>query len=139
MAIYCRMEHIILNKMNDERSRVGVQPLIFNKELTQRAREWSCQMSEENIFTHEGWQERIKSTQHTPGAENIVMVHRSGSDYAADRMYDLLYESKSHRMNMEFPAFQQVGVGVCKGLSGIYATQLFTFDIAAGIIPIQSY
>lgn len=128
-ALYCQMELIILNRMNHERIELGLAPLSFNGELIEEARNRACFLSTSGKFDHDGWQNRIRNRGFTPGAENIVMVHRDPSEQTANYMFGLLFNSELHRLNMESAYFHQVGIGVCNGKGGVHAVQLFTPDV----------
>ncbi|MBP9707543.1 MAG: CAP domain-containing protein [Oligoflexales bacterium] len=127
----CQIELVLLTLTNKKRIAANLAPLSFNADLIQAARLWSCEMASSNYFGHEGWEERFTSSELTPGAENIVQVNRGNDFSTAVRMFDLLWESTLHRNNLMSPLFFQIGIGVCRGEHGLFATQLFTPDAAS--------
>lgn len=127
----CQIELVLLTLTNKKRIAANLAPLSFNAALIQAARLWSCEMASSNYFGHEGWEQRFTISTLTPGAENIVQVNRGNEFSTAVRMFELLWESTSHRNNLMSPLFFQIGIGVCRGEHGLFATQLFTPDVAS--------
>lgn len=121
-------EREMLELVNVERRRAGVEDLVMDEELVAVARKHSHDMWERRYFAHEN-----------PDGENAVhrMLEeevdfaRAGENLAltrsVERAHKGLMNSPGHRKNILDPEFRRVGIGVIDG--GVYG-KMFTQNFA---------
>ena len=112
-------EAAMLDSVNRERARAGLQPLQLHKELTEVARLKAKDMIQHNYFAH-----------HSPTyGSPFDMMRRFGIGYSfagenlagsptVERAHQALMNSPGHRANILNRNFTHVGIGVVDG--GIY-------------------
>lgn len=129
-------------------STAAKQPLAFNPDLITSARGHSQWMIDNQLFQHDGpgstdpgtrMQEAGYDFSGTYGwGENIAEEGSSGTiDTTADTVSeenDLFVDSgepgRGHRVNIEDPTFQEIGVGIATGTFDGYNAELSTQDFA---------
>ena len=117
----------MLNRINEERAKVGVAPLKIDLELSKWARIKSQDMKDNNYFAHNSptygtpfEMMRNAGIQYKRAAENISA---SQSAYISHLR---LMASTGHRNNILNPNFTHVGIGIVdQNSSGVFVTQLF--------------
>jgi uncharacterized protein YkwD len=115
----------LFDRANDERRERGLDPLEWNEELAQLAREWSEEMSDTGEFRHRDIDlDLIQDMDGLTGlGENIFT---STAPVPAGRAHEGWMRSPGHRANLLSPAWDRVGVGVvCAEDGSVYATQNF--------------
>lgn len=121
-------EQKMLDLINAERVKAGVQPLRMDKKLTEIARAHSTDMWARQYFSHvdpDGItpfdrMDAAKIDFHNAG-ENLALAH------TVERAHDGLMNSEGHRRNILDPNFRWVGIGAIDGgIYGIMFTQDFT-------------
>jgi uncharacterized YkwD family protein len=121
-------EQKVVQLVNVERQKVGLQPLTLNSEISNVARAKSKDMADNNYFAHQSptygsagdmltkfgirwsaWGENLASGQRTP--ESVVTAWMN---------------SEGHRANIMSPNFSRIGVGYVTNSGGTpYWTQVF--------------
>ncbi len=114
----------VLNKVNELRSSMGLQPVTRYQELDAVAQDWSEQQAAANNMSHrpdftsaypEGW---------TTGSENVAW-RTAGGDTGA-LIFDQWLNSPGHYKNMTDPNVNSIGIGFAQTSDGKwYATQNF--------------
>ena len=114
----------VLTKVNELRSRLGLQPVTQYQELDTVAQDWSEQQAGANTMEHRpnfassypaGW---------TTGSENVAF-RDNGGDIGA-LIFDQWLNSPDHYENMVNPEVNSIGIGFAQTSSGRwYATQNF--------------
>ncbi|MEU4518307.1 CAP domain-containing protein [Amycolatopsis sp. NPDC024027] len=116
----------VIALVNDERAKVGCEPLTEESHVTKAAQDYSDQMSAENFFSHTSpdgttFDQRIKQAGYPkPGAENIARGQTS-----AAQVMDSWMNSEGHRANILNCSLKKIGVGVTT--AGWYWVQDFGY------------
>jgi uncharacterized protein YkwD len=123
----------ILNLVNEERAKVGADPLQINEQLDQAADLHTQDQASINTLSHTGSNgsnsaDRILNTgyQYSTTGENVAVGYPDAEAVMAGWM-----ASDGHRENILNPSFEELGVGYSVGEDGsAYWTQDFGADIA---------
>lgn len=118
----------VLNLVNQERAKAGLKPLQMDWELQRVARIKSCDMAENNYFSHESpsygspfAMMKQFGIQYKTAGENIASGQRTPTEVMQSWM-----NSSGHRANILKPEYTHLGVGYCVGgKMGHYWTQQF--------------
>jgi uncharacterized protein YkwD/uncharacterized membrane protein required for colicin V production len=121
------LEAKMLQLVNEERAKRGLQTLKPDPELTQVARDHSAEMLERGYFSHytpEGLDpfDRMKNAgvRFLTGGENIAITQTLPMAHTG------LMNSPGHRANIMNPAFGRLGIGILDaGWYGLMITQAF--------------
>lgn len=127
------IETLIFNKINEERSKVGLPKLQNSSTAAKYAKEKSKDMATRNYFDHyspEGhlvYNKMVKDgVKFTSWAENLGYISSSnGSNSIASALMNSWMNSPGHKANILSSAYSHVGIGVYKINGEIYATQEF--------------
>lgn len=121
-------EQKMLILVNNERAKVGINPLIWDEERAKVARAHSADMFNRGYFSHyspEGKDigDRLEaaSIEYMVAGENLALAPDLASAHIG------LMNSPGHKRNILDPAYKKIGIGVIDG--GIYGkmfTQVFT-------------
>lgn len=117
----------MLNRINEERAKVGVAPLLIDTQLSKWARIKSQDMKNNNYFAHNSptygtpfEMMRNAGIEYKRGAENISAAQ---SPYVSHLR---LMASAGHRNNILNPNFTHIGIGIIdQNTAGVFVTQLF--------------
>ncbi|MDI6601144.1 MAG: CAP domain-containing protein [Thermoanaerobacteraceae bacterium] len=120
-------EAYMLQLINSEREKLGVDKLTMDENLAKLARLKSEDMAKNNYFNHESPTygspfEMMKDNEisYQMAAENIA---KNSSVYKA---HVSLMNSESHRANILNPGYNKVGIGIVKGQNNTYIiTEMF--------------
>jgi uncharacterized YkwD family protein/spore coat assembly protein SafA len=121
-------EQQVVQLVNAERTKAGLQPLAYDWELSRVARFKSEDMRDRNYFSHQSptygspfdMMRQFGISYRTAG-ENIAAGQRSPQEVVNAWM-----NSPGHRANIMNANFTKIGVGLAKGGSyGYYWTQMF--------------
>lgn len=120
-------EQQMVNLINQERLKAGVQPLQVDLELTKVAREKSQDMINKNYFSHESPTygspfEMMKQfgISYSTAGENIAC------NQSVEKAHDALMNSSGHRANILSENYSYVGIGIVDGgVCGKMFTQMF--------------
>ena len=118
----------VLDLTNAERAAHGLAPLILDEAASRVAYEHSWDMDLRDFFDHrnpdgEGPEDRLakQGVEHRDAGENIAR----GQD-SPQAVVQAWMESPSHRLNMLYPGWTHIGIGVHSGPSrGPWWTQEF--------------
>lgn len=135
-------EQYLLELINAERAKAGVQPLAFDNDLSEAAEDHSQWMLAADVFSHTG-SGGSSSTQRMKAAgynlqgswatgENIAWATTrapAGYQDEVQLLHTNLMNSPGHRANLLNPNFREVGLGVevgdYRGRSSAFVTQDF--------------
>lgn len=123
-AVERRMERVIFDLVNEERRERGLEPLVWDEQLAERAREWSRGMADDGSLEHEDPQQMLEQAEELSGVgENIF---RGTGEVPASTVHVRWMRSPGHRTNVLQPEFDRLGVGiVCTEDGEVFATQRF--------------
>lgn len=122
------IENQVLQLVNSERSKQGLQPLTLNWELSRVAKIKSQDMRDRNYFNHQSPTygspfNMMKNfgISYKSAGENIAAGQRSSQEVMNSWM-----NSSGHRANILSSSYTQLGIGYVTGGSyGTYWTQMF--------------
>ena len=114
----------VLNKVNELRSKMGLQPVTRYQELDAVAQDWSEQQAAANNISHRPDFTSVYPAGWTKGSENVAW-HTAGGDTGA-LIFDQWLNSPGHYKNMTDPNVNSIGIGFAQTSDGRwYATQNF--------------
>jgi uncharacterized YkwD family protein len=121
-------ENKVLELVNRERGKKGLQMLKGNSELTRVARKKCQDMINKNYFAHQSptygspfQMMEAEGIRFSAAGENIAKGQRT-----AEEVMSAWMNSPGHRSNIMSPVYTELGVGMAKDKNGnIYWTQLF--------------
>lgn len=122
------IENKVISLVNSERSKVGLQPLKTNWQVSRIARYKSQDMINKNYFSHTSptygspfnMMESF-GVKFSAAGENIAKGQRS-----AEEVMNSWMNSSGHRSNILNPTYTEIGVGLAKDNNGVcYWTQMF--------------
>ena len=114
----------VLNKVNELRSGLGLQPVTRYQELDTVAQDWSEQQAAANSMSHRPDFTSAYPAGWTTGSENVAW-RTAGGDTGA-LIFDQWLNSPGHYKNMTDPNVNSIGIGFAQTSDGRwYATQNF--------------
>ena len=114
----------VLNKVNELRSGLGLQPVTRYQELDAVAQDWSEQQAAANNMSHRPDFTSVYPQGWTTGSENVAW-RTSGGDTGA-LIFEQWRNSPGHYKNMTDPNVNSIGIGFAQTSDGKwYATQNF--------------
>ena len=114
----------VLNKVNELRSGLGLQPVTRYQELDTVAQDWSEQQAAANNMSHRPDFTSAYPAGWTTGSENVAW-RTAGGDTGA-LIFDQWLNSPGHYKNMTDPNVNSIGIGFAQTSDGRwYATQNF--------------
>ena len=114
----------VLNKVNELRSGLGLQPVTRYQELDAVAQDWSEQQAAANNMSHRPDFTSVYPKGWTTGSENVAW-RTAGGDTGA-LIFDQWLNSPGHYKNMTDPDVNSIGIGFAQTSDGRwYATQNF--------------
>lgn len=119
-----RLERRVFDLVNEERRARGLEPLEWDQQLAQLAREWSRGMADDGSLEHQDPHQMLERTDGLTGVgENIF---RSTGPVPVSTVHVRWMRSDGHRANVLRPEFDRLGVGfVCTEDGQVFATQRF--------------
>ncbi|ABG31105.1 CAP domain-containing protein [Roseobacter denitrificans] len=141
-----KYEQQMLDLINADRAKVGLDPLVFNSDLNEAGEDHSAWMLDNDRFSHTGAdgsnsRERIEASGYElegnwKTGENIAWVNEAGDNGLSDevaRLHTNLMNSPEHRANLLNPDFKEIGIGIEAGdfvddgqtLDAVFVTQNF--------------
>jgi uncharacterized protein YkwD len=118
----------MLELVNAERKKAGLEPVVIDESIVAVAREHSKDMWERQYFAHENPDGETPFDRMEDGE---VFFHKAGENLAlartVERAHKGLMNSPGHKRNILDPTFSRIGIGVIDG--GIYG-KMFTQDFA---------
>ncbi len=132
-AFMDQVESMIIVKVNEERSKVGLAPLAINNTMKKYARIKSQDMGDRNYFDHNNPEGELITAQmkrdgvtYMAWGENIAYISgQSDATALANQFMNNWMNSSGHRANILSDNFTDIGVGVYKIGNKVYATQEF--------------
>ncbi len=122
------LEQQMLDLINAERAKVGVDPLTFNDNLNGASEEHSKWMLQTNTFSHTGpggnsADQRMEAAGYklegnALAGENIGWQSERGAPGLADdvvQVHQGLMDSPGHRANILNPDYKEIGIGIERG------------------------
>lgn len=123
-------ERKLLELMNEERGRRGLDPLTWCAGCAEVARRHSKDMYEQGYFSHvsiDGLDpfDRMRRAKvaYEAAGENLAIAPSVTEAHAG------LLASSDHRGNMLRPTFDQVGIGIYRGPYGLMCTEIFRTSV----------
>ena len=114
----------VLNKVNELRSSMGLQPVTRYQELDAVAQDWSEQQAAANNMSHRPDFTSVYPKGWTTGSENVAW-RTAGGDTGA-LIFEQWLNSPGHYKNMTDPDVNSIGIGFAQTSDGRwYATQNF--------------
>ena len=114
----------VLNKVNELRSSLDLQPVTRYQELDAVAQDWSEQQAAANNMSHRPDFTSVYPKGWTTGSENVAW-RTAGGDTGA-LIFDQWLNSPGHYKNMTDPNVNSIGIGFAQTSDGRwYATQNF--------------
>ena len=114
----------VLNKVNELRSSLGLQPVTRYQELDAVAQDWSEQQAAANNMSHRPDFTSAYPSGWTTGSENVAW-RTAGGDTGA-QIFNQWLNSPGHYKNMTDPNVNSIGIGFAQTSDGKwYATQNF--------------
>ena len=114
----------VLNKVNELRSSLGLQPVTRYQELDAVAQDWSEQQAAANNMSHRPDFTSVYPKGWTTGSENVAW-RTAGGDTGA-LIFNQWLNSPGHYKNMTDPNVNSIGIGFAQTSDGRwYATQNF--------------
>ena len=114
----------VLNKVNELRCKMGLQPVTRYQELDAVAQDWSEQQAAANNMSHRPDFTSVYPQGWTTGSENVAW-RTSGGDTGA-LIFEQWRNSPGHYKNMTDPNVNSIGIGFAPTSDGKwYATQNF--------------
>ena len=128
-----KLENLIYEKVNEERTKAGLETLSYNTTMEKYARIKSQDMGDNNYFSHEDLSGNLITTQmkndgvtYRAWGENIAYIGGvSDANALAEQFMTNWMNSQGHRENILSSKFSSIGVGVYKIGNKVYATQEF--------------
>lgn len=130
LSVDVASEDVMLSQVNQERKKVGAQPLVLDTEAREIARAYSKDMFLRKYFSHvspEGKNVADRMKEHGLSYE----VVGENLAYAPDEptAHEGLMNSPGHKRNILDPEFEKIGIGaVDGGMNGKMFTQIFIKD-----------
>ena len=114
----------VLNKVNELRSSLNLQPVTRYQELDAVAQDWSEQQAAANNMSHRPDFTSVYPKGWTTGSENVAW-RTAGGDTGA-QIFNQWLNSPGHYKNMTDPNVNSIGIGFAQNSDGKwYATQNF--------------
>ncbi|RPH29381.1 MAG: CAP domain-containing protein [Bacteroidales bacterium] len=123
--LFTMLEGQILKIINEYRKSIGLEELVFNKDVFNEAKKHSTNMAEgKTPFSHDGFDNRFERLMKVVGgssmAENVALGQTT-----AQEVVDNWLSSQGHKQNIE-GNFNMTGIGIASGSDGeLYFTQIF--------------
>lgn len=120
-------ERLMLDLVNQERTKAGLQPFTVDSKLVELARMKSQDMYQKNYFSHTSptygsaldMEKKAGVSYRVMGAENIAKAATT------HRAHELFMNSEGHRANIMNSMHTIIGIGIVKTPNGVVVTQLF--------------
>lgn len=122
------LESEMIEKVNNERQKIGLKTLSFNASLMQIGRNHSADMFTRGYFSHYS-SEGDSVAQRAERVGYIYLVIGENLAYAPnlELAHNGLMNSPGHRANILSPDFNKIGIGIMDGgVYGLMITQVFS-------------
>lgn len=117
----------ILNRVNQLRASLGLQPVTRYAELDSVAQDWSETMRSTGTMQHRPNFSASYPAGWTGASENVAMAGGEANSDIGNQLFDLWVNSPGHYKNMVDPNTNSIGIGVAfnEGTQTWYGTQNF--------------
>lgn len=119
-------EQRLINLVNEERVKAGLNPLQVDMDLVRVAKTKSHDMAENNYFSHVS---PTLGTVYTMLDRERISYSRAGENIAraasVTRAHELFMNSSGHRANILHSGYTHIGVGIVKYGTSYRVTQVF--------------
>lgn len=124
------MEQAVVGRVNTIRREHGLGTLAVDPTLARVARDYSCQLARRHVLSHAGPQgrsvaDRVRDAGKTFSVVGENLASNENAPDPIDTAVTGWMQSAGHRANILRAEFTQTGVGVCRGESTFYFTQVF--------------
>lgn len=108
-----KFDQRILELVNQERSRAGLDSLSIDSQLDEAANLHTDGMVQANYMSHDGFNERADATGYEYVTENVAYTYNTGGEpeELAERVMDMWIGSSGHYQNIMDPNVTHLGVG----------------------------
>jgi len=139
-ANLARLETLLAQRVNAERIKAKLEPLVFDSALANVSRAHSAEMRDLKYFAHESPNEELKNpidryraafgaTPHVI-AENVYRSWgspRKVGEKETEDAHQSLMKSPGHRANILYPDVKRIGIGIIANANGdLWVTQMFS-------------
>lgn len=123
---YSALANDILTLVNNHRAAMGLQPLAFNKTISEAAESHSRNMGAKKIpFGHDGFDSRMNKLSNALKPASAFAENVAYGPTTAEQAVDMWLHSPGHKKNIEGD-YNLTGIGIVKGRDGeLYFTQIF--------------
>lgn len=108
-------ERRILERVNAERVRRGIQPLRVARCADGFATRWSVRLARSESLRHQPMRKVLDTCEARRAAENVGQ-----GAVSAERMVELWMRSRRHRANLLDGRFSRIGIGAARSRSGAW-------------------
>lgn len=127
-----RMARAIFDRVNVERESRGLQPLSWNDQLAEVARDWSAEMAATGRLEHQDVRSLLGREQLSGFAGIGENIFTASAPVPAGVAHVGWMRSDGHRVNVLNPGWNRLGVGVfCAEDGSVWATQQFGRTVGA--------
>ncbi|MGY1915953.1 CAP domain-containing protein [Blastococcus sp. SYSU DS0973] len=132
-----RIAREIFDRVNDERRARDLEPVAWNEELAEVARDWSAAMAERGVLEHQDVRE-VLSREALSGFSGLgENIFTASGPVPAGVAHVGWMRSDGHRVNVLNPGWNRLGVGVfCAPDGSVWATQEFGRTVDADRPPV---
>lgn len=135
-------------RVNTERQKRGLKPLLLRKDLLSPARWHSMDMAANDYFSHYEKSKRTHADRislldrkliYSVASENIAMIR--GNDIAGkepETLHRGLMESDSHRAAILSDEVTHMATGVIRHENGVWLTQVFVNQMGEFLVPVPT-
>ncbi|WP_346619372.1 CAP domain-containing protein [Blastococcus montanus] len=133
-----RMARAIFDRVNDERRERGIEPVEWNDQLAEVAREWSTAMAENEQLEHQDVREVLGRDELEGFAGLGENIFTSSGPVPIGVAHVGWMRSDGHRVNVLNPGWNRLGVGVhCAPDGSVWAVQEFGRTVDADRPPLS--
>lgn len=142
------LEQNNISRVNQERQKRGLEPLLLREDLKSPARWHSMDMAANNYFSHYEKSKRDHSDRislldrkliYSVASENIAFIRGAkASTNAAELLHRGLMESDSHREAILSDEVTHMAVGVVRYENGVWLTQVFVNKMGEFLTPLPT-
>jgi uncharacterized protein YkwD len=131
------MEREIFDRVNAERDERGLEPVGWDEDLAELARDWSREMADSGQLRHQDLRSVLQDRQVEGYASLGENIFSGRGQVNAGRIHKGWMRSEDHRGNVLEPGWDRLGVGVvCTEDGATWATQEFGRTWGADLPPL---
>ena len=127
-----RMARALFDRVNVERENRGLEPVEWNDQLAEVARQWSAEMAGTGRLEHQDVRSLLEREELSGFAGIGENIFTASAPVPAGVAHVGWMRSDSHRVNLLNPGWDRLGVGVfCADDGSVWATQQFGRTVGA--------